>query len=176
LETFGYLPITTDSHFGEYIQWAYDVVDHKGILDFYNFYKTWLPKAEARIRLALSERIVPQIEGMLTDSGYVEEAVDIPNNGLIEGLPDWLVIEAPGTVDAAGVHGVPLRQFPRGFLGLLQNQVAVHDMTAEAVLTGSKKAVLQALLVDPIVDKCASMEAMVDTMIEYQADYLGYLK
>ena len=37
LEKFGLLPITSDSHFGEYIQWAYDVTDHKGINDFYRF-------------------------------------------------------------------------------------------------------------------------------------------
>jgi alpha-galactosidase len=36
LEKFGLMPITSDSHFGEYIPWAYDVTDHKGILDFYN--------------------------------------------------------------------------------------------------------------------------------------------
>ena len=43
LEKFGYLPITTDSHFGEYIQWAHDAVDHSGILDFYMFYKGFCP-------------------------------------------------------------------------------------------------------------------------------------
>jgi alpha-galactosidase len=176
LEQFDYLPITTDSHFGEYIQWAYEVVDHQGILDFYTWYKSWLPKAEAKIELRLREHVVSIIEGMLTDSGYVEPAVNISNNGLIADLPDWLAVEVPATVDATGVHGIPLGQLPRGFAGLLHNQVAVHDMTAEAVLTGSKKAVLQALLVDPIVDRCSTMEALVDTMLEYQVDYLGYIK
>ena len=33
---YGYLPITTDSHLGEYLSWAYSVVDHDGILDFYD--------------------------------------------------------------------------------------------------------------------------------------------
>ena len=37
LENYGLLPITTDSHFGEYLGWAHDVVDHRGILDFYRF-------------------------------------------------------------------------------------------------------------------------------------------
>ena len=32
---YNYLPITTDSHLGEYIQWAYSVADHEAILDFY---------------------------------------------------------------------------------------------------------------------------------------------
>jgi alpha-galactosidase len=176
LEDFGYLPITTDSHFGEYIQWAHDAVDHKGILDFYNFYKSWLPTAEAKIELRLRERVVPIVEGILTDSGYWEEAVNIPNEGLIDGLPEWLSVEVPATVDAQGVHGVPLGQLPRGFLGLLANQVAVHDMTAEAVLTGSKKAVLQALLVDPIVDQYGATVDLLDTMLELQSDHLGYIK
>ena len=105
-----------------------------------------------------------------------EEAVNLPNEGLIDDLPAWLSVEVPATVDARGVHGVKLGQLPRGFLGLLQNQVAVHDMTAEAVLTGSKQAVLQALLVDPIVDKYRATVELLDTMLELQSDYLGYIK
>ncbi|MFN2109321.1 MAG: alpha-glucosidase [Anaerolineae bacterium] len=176
LEDFGYLPITTDSHFGEYVQWAYEVVDHKGILDFYNFYKMWLAHAESKIELKLTERIVPIIEGILDDSDYEEAAVNIPNAGFIDNLPPWLAVEVPATVDKTGVHGVQLGELPKGFAGLLYNQIAVHDMTAEAVLTGSKAAVVQALLVDPIVDKYAAVKDLVDTMLELQADYLGYLK
>jgi alpha-galactosidase len=176
LEEFGYLPITTDSHFGEYIQWAYDAVEHKGILDFYNFYKRYLAHAAPKIELRLRENVVPIIEGILTDSGYREEAVNLPNVGLIAHLPEWLAVEVPATIDAEGVHGVALGELPRPFAGLLYNQVAVHDMTAEAVLTGSRQAVLQALLVDPIVDRYQGMEELVDTMLELQADYLGYIK
>ena len=36
---YNYLPINTDSHLGEYIQWAYSVADHEAILDFYNKYR-----------------------------------------------------------------------------------------------------------------------------------------
>ena len=152
LEKFGLMPITSDSHFGEYIQWAYDVTDHKGILDFYRFYKEYLSQVQPKIELQLNERIIPIIEGMLTDSGYVEEAVNIPNQGLIADLPDWIVVEVPATVDKNGVHGIPMGQLPKGFAGLLLNQAAVHDLTAEAVLQKSKAAALQALLVDPIVN------------------------
>jgi alpha-galactosidase len=176
LEDFGYLPITTDSHFGEYVQWAHDAVEHKGILDFYNWYKSWLPTAEAKIELKLRENVVPIIEGIVTDSGYWEEAVNVPNAGLIDDLPEWLAVEVPATVDAQGVHGVPLGRLPPGFLGLLQNQVAVHNMTAEAILSGSKEAVLQALLVDPIVDQYHSTVELLDTMLELQSDYLSYIK
>lgn len=176
LEKFGLMPITSDSHFGEYIQWAYDITDHKGILDFYRFYKDFLSKVQPKIELELKERVVAIIEGMVTDSGYVEEAVNIPNQGLIENLPDWIVVEVPAIVDKNGIHGIPMGQLPRGYAGLLMNQVAVHDLTAEAVLTKSRAAALQALLVDPIVNNYQGIEEMLDTMIAYQEPWLGYLK
>ncbi|MBN1936191.1 MAG: alpha-glucosidase [Anaerolineae bacterium] len=178
LEQFGYLPITTDSHLGEYVQWAYDAVDHEGILDFYTMYKhSCLDRVEEpKIELRLTERVIPIIEGILTNSGYEEEAVNLPNNGLIADLPDWIAVEVPAIVDKNGVHGVPLPNYPKAFLGLLQNQVAVHDMTAEAVLSGSRAVVLQALLVDPVVDKYVNVDQMVDVMIELQGRWLGYLK
>lgn len=176
LEKFGVMPITSDSHFGEYIPWAYDVTDHRGILDFYRFYKQYLATAEPHIELRLDERVVPIIEGILTNSGYIEEAVNIPNNGAIANLPDWIAVEVPAIVDGSGVHALPMGHLPRGFAGLLANQVAVHDMTAEAVLTQSKAAALQALLVDPIVNRCDGMEEMLDAMIAYQEQWLGYLR
>jgi len=176
LEKFGLLPITSDSHFAEYIQWAYDTTDHKGILDFYRFYKDHLSVIEPKIELKLIEKIVPIIEGIQTDSGYEEPAVNIPNNGLLTDLPDWLVVEVPATVDKDGVHGIPMGRLPSGFLGLLTNQVAVHDLTAEAILNKSKSAALQALLVDPVVTRYHGMEDMLDTMIGYQQKWLGYLE
>ncbi|MEI7845374.1 MAG: alpha-glucosidase [Chloroflexota bacterium] len=176
LEKFGLMPITSDSHFGEYIQWAYDVTDHKGILDFYRFYKGYLSQVQPKIELRLSERVIPIIEGILTDSGYIEEAVNIPNKGLIDNLPDWIVVEVPATVDKDGIHGIPMGRLPGGYAGLLINQVAVHDMTAEAVLNKSRSAALQALLVDPIVTNYKGIEEMLDTMISYQERWLGYLK
>ncbi|NLG96894.1 MAG: alpha-glucosidase [Chloroflexi bacterium] len=176
LEKFGLLPITTDSHFGEYIQWAYDVADHKGILDFYNFYKQYLAWVEPKIELKVSERIIPIIEGILTDACYIEEAVNVPNKGLIADLPEWLVVEVPATVDKDGVHGMQMGKLPNGFAGLLLNQAAVHDLTAEAVLKKSKSAALQALLVDPVVTQYNRVEEMLDTVIAYQEKWLGYLK
>jgi alpha-galactosidase len=176
LEKFGLMPITSDSHFGEYIQWAYDVTDHKGILDFYNFYKEYLSKVQPHIELKLEERVVPIIEGILTDAGYEEAAVNIPNDGLIKNLPDWIAVEVPAIVDKNGLHGVSLGELPRGFAGLLLNQAAVHDLTAEAVIHKSKAAALQALLVDPVVNQYSHVEEMLATMITYQEKWLGYLK
>jgi alpha-galactosidase len=177
LERFGLLPITTDSHFGEYVQWAYEVVEHQGILDFYEFYRKWMLMQKPELRGgSTSERVVPIIEGILTDSHQEEMAVNLPNAGLIDNLPEFIVVEVPATVDKEGVHGTPLGRLPAGFGGLLCNQVAVHDLTAEAVLTGSREIALQALLVDPIVDSVRAAEGALNSILELQKPHLDYLK
>lgn len=177
LEKFGYLPITTDSHFGEYIQWAHDVVDHKGILDFYYFYKQRCQIDEARLGPPSKwERVVPIIEGILTDSGQEEMAVNIMNDGFISNLTRDLAVEVPATVDRSGIHGVMLGDFPKGFVGLLNNQAATYDLTAEAILQKSKALALQALLLDPVVHSVRAAEQTLEMMLIRQEKYLGYLK
>jgi alpha-galactosidase len=175
LEKFHCLPITTDSHIGEYLQWGNAVSDHKAVLDFYTYYKKWTLRGDPEIRETRTERMVKIAEGILTGQRYEEAAVNLPNKGYIKQLPDFMVVEVPAWIDSKGVEGIRLDAMPQGFAGLLSNQVGVHDLTAEAVIQGSKDLVVQALLVDPVVDKVDSVVALVDVMVELQAEYLGYL-
>jgi len=181
LERFGYLPITEDSHFGEYISWAYDVVDHQGILDFYSWYKAWsLERATApRLEAMLEEEhwgTIPIMEAVATDSRHREMAVNLPNEGLIDNLPQDLVIEVPAMIDGEGVHGMRLGALPKGIAGLMRIQTAVQDLTVEAALSGSREIALQALLVDPVVDSVERAEDLLDTMVDRQRPYLDYIR
>ena len=176
LEKYDLLPITTDSHFGEYLPWAYEVADHEGILDFYNSYKRDTMGSEPKIEMKLTERVVPIMEGIITDSGYEEAAVNVPNKGFIADFPDFMVVEVPAIVNKDGVHGISIKEhLPPGFVGLLYNQVAIHSLTAETILQGSRDVALQALLADPIVDKVGAAEKMLDHMLDLQKDYLSYI-
>ena len=176
LEKFHCLPITTDSHIGEYLQWAPDAADHKGVLDFYTYYKKWTLRDDPKIKATRSERLVKIIEGMLLDERYEEAAVNLPNAGFIPQLPDFMVVEVPAWVDRKGISGIRLDAMPQGFAGLLANQVAVHDMVAQAIIDASKDLVVQALLVDPVVDKADAALPLVEAMIELQPAYLSYLR
>ncbi len=181
LEVFGYLPITTDSHFGEYIQWAHEVVDHQGILDFYRTYQVWCAQqiSDARVEGTGEGEgwsVVPMMASIASGEKRAELAVNVPNDGLIDNLPRNIVVEVPGVVDGDGVRGVKLGTLPSGIAGLLANQAAVHDLTAEAVLQKSKQLALQALLVDPVVDSARAAEQTLHTMLELQKKWLGYLK
>ncbi len=177
LEHYGLLPITTDSHFGEYLGWAWDVADHRGILDFYDVYKIMLlqnPRTEIELRTA--ERVVPIIDGILGDAGFEESAVNLPNEGLIEDLPSWIAVEVPAIVDTRGLTGVPIRGVPKGYLSLLRAYCGVYDLTAEAIIRKDKSLVIQAMLANPVVHQASQIEPMVDRMIDQQSRWLGYLR
>jgi alpha-galactosidase len=177
LKTYGLLPITTDSHFGEYLGWAWDIADHRGILDFYDVYKIMLSReARTAIKLETSERVVPIIDGMLTDAGFEESAVNVPNDNLIEDLPRWIAVEVPALIGRNGVKGIRINNMPKGYLALLRSYTGVYDLTAEAIIHGRKDYVIQAMLANPVVHQATPVAAMVDRMIAQQQQWLGYLK
>jgi alpha-galactosidase len=111
----------------------------------------------------------------LTGERYEEAALNLPNRGFVPQLPEFIAVEVPAWVDGRGIHGITLPSMPKGFAGLLSNQVAVHDLTADAILHESKQLVLQALLVDPVVDRVDAAEDLIEAMISLQPEYLGYL-
>ena len=150
LDHFGCLTITYDSHFGEYIQCAYDASDHCGILDFYTYYRNNLGNQMSEIKGILHERVLPVMEGILINSGYEEAAVIIPNTVFIQGLPDWIIVEILAVITASGVEGIKV-DLPAGIRGSLSNQIGIHDMPAEAILNKSRNLMIQALLFDPVV-------------------------
>ncbi len=174
LEDFGYLPITNDSHFGEYLPWAHDYADHQGIVDFYTYYRHILGTLPAHIQNRLTERAVPIIEGLLGERTYEEAAVNIPNRNLINDLPPWIVVEVPARINGNGVQGIGVK-VPDGIRGLLTNQIGVHNLTAEAVLKKSRDLAIQALLVDPVVACARAIPELLDHVIAEQRPWLDYL-
>ena len=184
-KTYGYLPITTDSHLGEYLQWAYSVADHDAISIFYNNYKKHCLSfhgdkiskehffdTEDNI---MRERVIYIIEAIIEDKNMIENAVNVPNNDFIDSLPKDIVVEVPAIVNKNGVVGQRLNNYPSKFGTLLNNQSSTIQLTTEAVLSKSKHDVYLALLADPIVDNAQSAQKLTETMIEFQKDYLGYL-
>lgn len=178
IDHFGLLPITSDSHLGEYIPWAYDAADHTGILDFYEFYRYSLAQDAPKLKMKAKphERTISIIEAIITDSDMEEAAVNILNKGLIPDLPEFIAVEVPAMIDGEGIHGIGFPDYPKGFGALLRNYCGTYDLIAEAILKQSKELVIQALLVNPIVDQVNRIPELVDLMIDRQQSWLGYLK
>lgn len=176
LENYQLLPITTDSHFGEYISWAWDIVDHRGILDFYDLYKIYLSNpTKTQIELIRRERVVYIIEGLLSDHAYTESAVNIMNDNFIPELPK-ITIEIPATISKKGVQGMNIPPIPKGFLSLLRNYSSAYDLLADAIINKNKDLLIQSLLANPVINRCTNILEMTDRMIDLQEPWLGYLK
>ena len=182
---YGYLPITTDSHLGEYLSWAYSVADHDGILDFYDKYKkrclSFFSNDGYEKFFDMShpephERAIPIIESIVADLNILEHAVNIRNNNFIECLPNDVVVEVPAIINKSGIQGKKLENYPESFVSLLNSQVGTVQLTTKAILNKSKESAIHALLADPLVKNPNSVASLIDTMIEFQKEYLGYLK
>jgi alpha-galactosidase len=176
IKNYHVLPTTTDSHLGEYISWAHEIADHRGIKDFYALYRMMLQNPDPKIELKTYERVVPILEGLLgAVPAYQEPAVNILNAGLLPELPSFIAVEVPAYVSRAKIEGIPCLQYPKGFAALLLNYSGVYDLTAEAVLTGKRDYVIQAVLANPIVSTCRNIPELVDMMIERQKEWLSYI-
>lgn len=178
MENFGLLPITSDSHIGEYIPWAYEVADIQGILDFYDFYRNALSLDAPKLKMRTNgshERAIPMIEAMIQDSRMEEAAVNILNDGYIPGLPKDVAVEVPAIISAKGLEPIGFPDYPKGFGALLRNYTGTYDVLAQAVLEKSKELVVQALLVNPVVDHAQKVRELVDVMIDRQEKWLSYL-
>ena len=116
------------------------------------------------------------MEGILTDSGYEEKAVNILNNGAIPDFPDGIAVEVPAVIDRRGITGLRFESYPKGFGALIRNYAGVYDLTAEAILSGSRDLVVQAVLAAPMVNKYHGVGEMVDNMLDQQRRWLEYIK
>jgi len=184
-ETYNFLPITTDSHLGEYLPWAHSVADHYAILEFYKNYKKncmTIYRSEKMHgyyfdqKRNSKERLVNLMEAVVDDRNMEEAAVNILNKGFIKQIPNDIVVEVPAMVNKNGINGIALDNYPDNFASILVNQVGTIRLTTAAVLEKSKDAAFQALLADPVVDNFTSAEKLLETMMKFQGEHLGYLK
>jgi len=184
LENYGYIPYTGDSHYGEYVHWAWDVADFTGITRFRETYREMTLAEGRKIKRLIRkgkgaslvkpdhERAIPIIEGILTDQNYEELSVNLPNRGLISNLPSDLVIECPAIINGSGIHGIPLGEYPKGLAALLRYQGSVQDLCADAAIFKSKRLAFQALVADPCVTSPTEAKLILDRMLELQALHL----
>ena len=184
LENFGYLPYTNDSHYGEYIGWAREVSNMRGIKNFYNLYKFSVDFSGYQIRNKIRrkkghklvkpdhERAIPIIEGIVSDNKHQELSVNLPNKGIITNLPEDLVIECPAIVDKTGVKGIPLGDYPEPLVDLLRDEANVQDLIIKAILNKSRDYAVKALQADSNFPRKHLIEPFLNEMLELQKEWI----
>ena len=67
------------------------------------------------------ELAVPLLEGVLCGVDTHLDAVNVPNEGYVPGLPDGAVVEVPARADGNGLHPAVMEPLPEGILGTAQD-------------------------------------------------------
>jgi len=188
LETCGVFSYPSDDHIGEYlsfgsdyggIKWHYGLESKRlavqnpppqpGLADYAS---GRLPLDEFALR-PTAEITVPIICDIEQDRGLWRAAVNVLNTeGYIENLPRDGAVEVPAIVDARGVHPQHVGALPEPFAAMIRTQFSIISLVTEAYRTRSKKLLLQALLMDPVVDSVTAAEKLLDDMLERQSEFL----
>jgi alpha-galactosidase len=116
-------------------------------------------------------RIVHSIE---TDTLYRFNG-NVPNDGLIANLQDGCCVEVPCLTDATGIHPCAIGELPTQLAALNASNVAVEQLTTEAVLERDLEKAYMAVLLDPLtaaVCSPAQARSMFDEMVEAEKPWL----
>ena len=100
---------------------------------------------------------------------------NVPNDGIIDNLPDGCCVEAPCLVDANGIQPTRVGEIPPQLAALMQTNVNVQSLTVEAALTGKREHIYHAAMLDPHSAAELTLDeiwSMVDELIEAHGDYL----
>lgn len=189
-DAFGLFPIPGDEHLCEYLPWVSDPVTRpweKYELELYEWSHhsqeredKWVELAAVSERKSNPEEFVPGysegalevIESILNDSNLLWEAVNIPNQGLINDLPTDAIIELAGLVNAKGINGVFSGEMPPGITELLRREITISHLTVDSVVYGDRQLALQALLLDPVI---RDMDIAKQVLKDYLAAYREHL-
>jgi alpha-galactosidase len=190
-QRFGYFPHAGDNHIVEYLQFGdeytkiqdlkdwIELMDAEGkatysrVLRYYKRLKQGrYPKKGMLRKKPSGERAIPIIEAILTDRNSYESSVNIPNDGLVNNLPNDIVIEGPITVNRDGVHGVKIGSLPKNIAALLRIEASIQDLCVEAILKRDKDLAIACLAIDTKIDGFEMAENIFKEMTEVQKDYL----
>lgn len=184
METFGYWPLPSDDHVGEYLPYAwefcglegypFDRVDRESA-EFRQQVERWAQGVEPVTPLLTDEsleRAIPIITAMLTNAHQYELSVNMPNRGYIANLPDDAIVEAPAMVDATGIHPIPIGALPEPIAAMCRTQITIIDRVVEAGVHGDRAAALHALLLDPHISSARQAQAILDELLAAQRAYL----
>jgi len=100
---------------------------------------------------------------------------NVPNDGLIDNLPDGCCVEVPCLVDKNGVQPSAIGELPPHLAALMQTNINVQSLTVEAALTGKREHIYHAAMLDPHTAAELSLDeiwSLVDDLIEAHGEWL----
>ena len=118
---------------------------------------------------------------------YIIEAIEsnspisvngnVPNNGLIDNLPEGCCVEVPCLVTGNGIQPTKFGPLPPQLAALNRTNINVQELIVEAALYSDVDSVYHAVMLDPLTSAICTLpeiRAMVDEMLEAQKPWLPW--
>ena len=121
---------------------------------------------------AHSEGAVEIIEAILKDEKLDWEAVNVPNQESITGLPNNAIVELPAKINSNGFASHKGYELPKGILSLLQREVMTSQLCIDSIVHADRQLAIQSLLLDPVVDDLDTASAMFDEILRSNRQFL----
>ena len=160
----GYYPTETSEHSSEYLSWflrspeqiaryrlqplEYLGISEQNVAEFEDA-KQALAAGRPLVLEEGAAEYAPQVIHSVVTGTPREIHGNVVNRGLIDNHPDGAVVEVPCSVDADGVHPIPMGRLPEANAAINRPYLSVAALTVEAMRTGDPRLVRQAVLVDP---------------------------
>lgn len=123
------------------------------------------------------ELAIPIICDIELDRGRKEISGNVPNEGnSVSNLPGDAIVEVPLQIDSNGIEPVDVGPLPEAIAGTCNLQISIQNLLIKAYQEKSKNLLLQALVIDPIVDDVSQAEKMMEKMLQVESDYLPDLE
>jgi alpha-galactosidase len=189
-DIFGLCPAVGDGHLCEYLAWTHDPLTkpwEKYNLRLYNWEASQVSRKKLQasiksmsqgqssvewLRSIASEGAAEIIESISTNNRFYDEAVNIPNAGSIQKLPFDTIVELPASVSGLGIRGLNLPPLPEAIAELCRREANLVELVVDAAVTGNSDLLLQALLLDPMMNDIDRAKAILDDYLTTFADYL----
>lgn len=120
------------------------------------------------------ELAIPVIADIMLDRNNWRPAVNVLNTeGYIPNLAADGCIEVPARFNKEGIWPETVPALPEGFAAQIRLQHSIQKLILEAWQKKSRKLLLQALLLDPVVRSVEKAEQLIDIMFDLQSDYIS---
>ena len=111
------------------------------------------------------------IENMVGNLGK-KFFINTLNNGAVTNMNDDAFLELLCEVSMDEIKPVTVGEMPRGLRGMQEVVLDTHELTAEAVVTGSYEKLRRAMLTDPLVCSIADADAIIKELLEAEKEQI----
>ena len=100
---------------------------------------------------------------------------NVPNQGLIDNLPQGCCVEVPCLVDKNGIQPTAVGELPLQLASMMQTNINVQALTVEAAITGKRDHIYHAAMLDPHTAAELDLNqiwSLVDDLIDAHGEWL----